>query len=136
MHSVSQSFYAIYDKISGFIPMMFTAVSDGQACRNAIQNLPATRFDDFVLYSIGSYTLDVPPVKPNFAAVPLVLGRDVKCDFDSCKKWRVVPWTDWRMPESKAELLTPLGLTKEEMKQLSEEKIHSLNLETSPRGDK
>lgn len=133
MHTAHLRIFCVYDKISGFIPMFFTASSASEACRKAISSLPALRFDDYQLYSCGSYDLFAPPVDSKKPFKPLVLGRDVKVQFLSTGSWIPVSWSDWRAPESKADLLAPLGLTTSEMETICKDKISDLNLDSSAR---
>lgn len=57
---------------------------------------------------------------------PLCLG-----EFKPSRKFRPVSWNAWRFPDSKAELLGPLGLSADELKGIIQTEIDA-NRERSP----
>lgn len=124
MHEVNQYFYAVFDKIAGTVSHMCCCSSSGEACRKIIATLPALNFYDYQIYCIGEYCLKAPPVG---ITSELYLGKDVEVRFYPQHKWKLVPWSDWRRPESEAELLAPLGVSADEAKAIVEARFASLN---------
>lgn len=124
MHEVNQHFYAVFDKIAGTVSHVCCCPSSGEACRKIIATLPALNFGDYQMYCIGDYQLKAPPVG---ITSELYLGKDVVIKFYSTDEWIPVPWSSWRMPESQADLLAPLGLSSDETKAIVDAKLASLN---------
>lgn len=124
MHEVNQHFYAVFDKIAGTISHMCCCPSSGEACRKIIATLPALNFDDYQVFCIGDYQLKAPSVE---VTSELCLGKDVVTNFYPQDQWKIVPWSSWRMPESQADLLAPLGVSADEAKAIVDAKLASLN---------
>lgn len=112
MHTLKLHMYLVFDTISGNIPCTCFASSAGEACRNFIKFLPADRFDDYQIYCVGDYTLNIPSkAHVDYRLSP---GQEVSLSMYPEKDWIPFPWSSWRRPESEAELLAPLGLTPDE----------------------
>lgn len=84
--------YGLYDKLSHNITHLRLAETPDEYVREMVAHrvsFPMT-FDDFFVYDFGSADKILDPQKE-------------------------IPWSVWRFPETKAELLKPLGLSQEEL---------------------
>lgn len=84
--------YGLYDKLSHNITHLRLAETPDEYVREMVAHrvsFPMT-FDDFVVYDFGSADRILEPEKE-------------------------ISWSVWRFPETKAELLKPLGLSQEEL---------------------
>ena len=115
--TTKESLYAVFDKLSGHITQFFTRSSDAIAVRDVIYTLRYP-LKDTVLLKIVDYVLTVPASEP---------VDDVLDCFDfAVLNPKVVPWDSYKVPETIAEALAPLGLSPEEVKKISEEKINKI----------
>lgn len=132
MHVVDTNVYAVFDRVSGVLNPIFCATNDGVAVRYVLQNV-AKYPKDLQILCIGSVHQEFPPV-------PLAEHQEVCLDFSDTSYFdffelpRVVSFDAWRIPESKAEVLAPLGLSPDEVKEIVDNKIESMNMDTSVRG--
>lgn len=109
--------YAVYDGVSRDLKCLHTNSSDGNAIRFFITHYGYAG-EDFassqpLCLGYVDFTVDVElPVEYFDAAFS-------RCEF----KPRVLDWKLWRAPESKEDLLDPLGLTDEEKREAIENSI-------------
>lgn len=130
MHTVKLNFYTVFDKISGNFIAFTIANCDGAASRYFIRLLPVDRFDDYEIYRCGEYKLSAPPSDVN---QEMELGDNVTLSMFPESHWVFVPWSAWRRPETKAELLAPLGLSPDETAQIVATKQSEMNRDSSLR---
>ena len=115
--TTKESLYAVFDKLSGHITQFFTRSSDAIAVRDIIFTLRYP-LKDTVLLKFGDYEITVPASDP----VQNVLDCFSKFEWNL----KIVPWDSYKLPETTAEALAPLGLSPEEVKKISEEKINKI----------
>lgn len=96
------SVYMIYDKVANYPIGFVIANSDGEACRKAMLSLRVP-LRDSILYQIGYFESGF--LTPNFSAL---------------KKMREVDWSSYRLPETLADAIAPLGASPEEIREIVE----------------
>lgn len=119
--SFKQTMYAVFDKLSGTLYPVFTASSDGHAVRTALKI--CTKYPrDCVVVAFGTYEV----VTDSNADPTEALDPRLSAKF-SLSDIRVLSWSAWRIPESAAEVLAPLGLTSDEERDIAMSKIQDLD---------
>lgn len=107
---IKEKVYLVFDKVSGDVPFLFKSSNDGLAVRTALLSLRCP-IRDCALYCVGSLTRSL---------------VDSLNDFDlEYNDLRLIPWSCYKLPFDKAESIAPLGLSPEEVKQISLEKIQN-----------
>lgn len=107
---IKEKIYLVFDKVSGDVPFLFKSSNDGLAVRTALLSLRCP-IRDCALYCVGSLTRSLVDNLNDFDVV-----------YDDL---RLIPWSVYKLPFDKAESLAPLGLSSDEIKQISLDKIHS-----------
>lgn len=115
--TTKENLYCVFDKLSGHITQFFTRSSDAIAVRDVIFTL-SYPLKDSTLLKFGSFECTVPAGE--------IVANALDC-FSNCN-WnlQIVPWDSYKLPETKAEALAPLGLSPDEVKKLSEKKISEI----------
>lgn len=118
---ITHKVYAVYDKVSGSFPLIFQSQSDGLACRSALSTM---RFPirDTSLYHLG----DIYVIIDDLSSVNIDFDSSVTVDWLNVP--RLVDWTSYKFPETPAEALAPLGLSPEEVVEISKAKINAVAL--------
>lgn len=115
--TTKESLYGVFDKLSGHVTQFFTRSSDAIAVRDIIFTLRYP-LKDTVLLKFGDFETSIPADSP----IENVLDCFTKSDWNL----KIVPWDTYKLPETTAEALAPLGLSPDEVKKISEEKINKI----------
>lgn len=110
---IKEKVYLVFDKISGDVTFIFKATNDGLAVRTALLSLRCP-IRDCLLYCVGSLSRFIYTDTSNM--------NEFDIEYDDM---RLIPWSEYKLPFDKAESLAPLGLSPDEIKQISLEKIHN-----------
>lgn len=116
---VKEYFYAVFDKKLGRLTYFLTSPSDGLAVRSVllrqfVPDNPPVPLRDTDLLCLGEYSSVLPQGDKDSSY------RDMSLSF--YKKVRVVDWSVYKFPETLADAVSPLDVTPEEFKSLSEVK--------------
>lgn len=121
---VSEEFlYGIFDKVSGHFSDFFLAGSDALAVRHAFMSLVPIR--DRTVYCFGSVVTSIPRHESVDSVQPVYSFSDV-CDVDFSSV-RLVDWKSYRLPETAADALAPLGVSAEEAASIARSAISEVN---------
>lgn len=115
---VRNRLYFVFDKISGAISGFTSAVNDTMAVRNVLSTLMYP-LKDTELYCYGEVSGELDPDSKQ-----VILNQAYKFDFFEPQ---FVSWSCYKFPETVADSLSELGLTKEEMEQFNLNNNHRGN---------
>lgn len=113
--------YALLDKISGSMHNFQKFIGDSAACRYYMRQI-YSKVEDFEILALGE--LSDPIVESD--------GQDgdyvkIPEQFSVFSESRSVSWSAYRLPDSEAEALSPLKLSKEEFLREMERKYDIVN---------
>lgn len=100
--------YVVFDKLAGNFYCYVNAPNDSLAIREALSTLRVP-IRDTNLYCYGHIVRNIPFNKQN-----IELGSDV---VFTPSEFRLVPWSSYKFPETVAESLEELHMSKEDMEQ-------------------
>lgn len=104
---VTEKLYCVLDHVSGELREFTVATSDGLAVRRILMTLRVPIKDNTV-FCLGE-------IQRNFSEDSQRI--DSSCIETRLNQFRQVDWSAYRFPEDKAEALSPLGITPEELKE-------------------
>lgn len=102
--------YFVFDRVSGNVYMHCDAQNDTLAVRSVLSTLRVP-LKDCELYQYGTLTKNFETGQSD-----LKFGQEVS--FTPLKQPRFVSWSCYKFPESPAETLSELGLSKDELEQI------------------
>lgn len=109
--------YGIFDKLAGRYVQFFSRPSDALAVRDSLYTLRFS-LNDSELICFGDIKLTVPTDVEDIHAPEVT--------FFTSSLPRLVPWDSYKFPETVGEALAPLGLSDEEIKEISKAKIEQI----------
>lgn len=114
-HKTLSYLYCLFDKVTGECLYYSESENDGSYVRKLIQRtiVPLTQSIPLCLGSVTRSFLQLDPSKP----FELDWSDTVKYEF--YEKPRQVDWSSCRLPETKADAIAPLGLSADEVAELT-----------------
>lgn len=109
--------YAVYDKYFGSFSSMFVAENDALACRLAFTSLRVP-LKDSDLYCLGDFVRTIP-----FGEHGKIDPIPFSLDLNWYSSPRFVSWDNYRLPETIADAVAPLGLSPDEVAELTRKQI-------------
>lgn len=122
-NTFSFGLYCVLDNISGNVSHFNMSATDGLACRKVIGTLKCLTFEDYTLYQIGFVQLSHQHVHDK--DYRFELGKDVQIHL--FRRPKIVEWSSWRVPESPAQVIAPLGLSLEETEAMFNESVKDID---------
>lgn len=119
MHKTHEFLYCLFDHVSGKTMYYQVASNDSRAI---LELLHVTRvpLKDSCVLRLGELVTSLPDISPSSS--PFYNPHSsLSFDFYSCPV--VVDWSSCKLPENKADALSPLGFSADEVAQLTREYI-------------
>lgn len=119
MHKTKEFLYCLFDHVSGKTMYYQVAPNDSRAI---LELLHCTRvpLKDSCILRLGELSTSLPDISPS--STPFY-NPNSSLSFDFYSSPVIVDWSACKLPENKADALAPLGLSPDEVAQITREHI-------------